>query len=181
MIQAETLDLLEWPRLCQHLSTFAATKLGAIAARHLTIPTTLDESLGLLAQTQEVYQLESRLSSGLSFEGISDIGDALERAERQGLLAGEELFAIATTLAGARNLRRVIDNQTDVPVLAELVAELRTYPELEQEIHRCIDERGKVMDRASPKLGEIREQQKQVRDRVYQMLQNILQRQSNAV
>lgn len=181
LIQAETLDLLEWPRLCQHLSTFAATKLGAIAARHLTIPTTLDESLGLLAQTQEVYQLESRLSSGLSFEGISDIGDALERAEHQGLLVGEELFAIATTLAGARNLRRVIDNQTDVPVLAELVAELRTYPELEQEIHRCIDERGKVMDRASPKLGEIREQQKQVRDRVYQMLQNILQRQSNAV
>ncbi|MBD1862143.1 endonuclease MutS2 [Trichocoleus desertorum] len=181
MIQAETLDLLEWPRLCQHLSTFAATKLGAIAARHLTIPTTLDESLGLLAQTKEVYQLESRLTSGLSFEGISDIGEALERAERQGLLTGEELFAIATTLAGARNLRRVIDNQTDVPVLTELVAELRTYPELEQEVHRCIDERGKVMDRASPKLGEIREQQKQVRDRVYQMLQNILQRQSNAV
>ena len=181
LIQSETLDLLEWPRLCQHLSTFAATKLGAIAARHLTIPTTLDESLGLLAQTQEVYQLESRLTSGLSFEGISDIGEALERAERQGLLTGEELFAIATTLSGARNLRRVIDNQTDVPVLTELVAELRTYPELEQEIHRCIDERGKVMDRASPKLGEIREQQKQVRDRVYQMLQNILQRQSNAV
>ncbi|MEP0871751.1 endonuclease MutS2 [Trichocoleus desertorum AS-A10] len=181
MIQAETLDLLEWPRLCQHLSTFAATKLGAIAARHLTIPNTLDESLGLLAQTKEVYQLESRLASGLSFEGISDIGEALERAERQGLLTGEELFAIATTLAGARNLRRVIDNQTDVPVLTELVAELRTYPELEQEIHRCIDERGKVMDRASPKLGEIREQQKQVRDRVYQMLQSILQRQSNAV
>ncbi|MBD2098784.1 endonuclease MutS2 [Trichocoleus sp. FACHB-591] len=181
MIQAETLDLLEWPRLCQHLSTFAATKLGAIAARHLTIPTTLDESLGLLAQTKEVYQLESRLTSGLSFEGISDIGEALERAERQGLLTGEELFAIATTLAGARNLRRVIDNQTDVPVLTELVTELRTYPELEQEIHRCVDERGKVMDRASPKLGEIREQQKQVRDRVYQMLQNILQRQSNAV
>ncbi|MBD2121954.1 endonuclease MutS2 [Trichocoleus sp. FACHB-262] len=181
MIQAETLDLLEWPRLCQHLSTFAATKLGAIAARHLTIPNTLDESLGLLAQTKEVYQLESRLASGLLFEGISDIGEALERAERQGLLTGEELFAIATTLAGARNLRRVIDNQTDVPVLTELVAELRTYPELEQEIHRCIDERGKVMDRASPKLGEIREQQKQVRDRVYQMLQNILQRQSNAV
>ncbi|WP_242024651.1 endonuclease MutS2 [Trichocoleus sp. FACHB-591] len=181
LIQAETLDLLEWPRLCQHLSTFAATKLGAIAARHLTIPTTLDESLGLLAQTKEVYQLESRLTSGLSFEGISDIGEALERAERQGLLTGEELFAIATTLAGARNLRRVIDNQTDVPVLTELVTELRTYPELEQEIHRCVDERGKVMDRASPKLGEIREQQKQVRDRVYQMLQNILQRQSNAV
>ncbi|NET14755.1 MAG: hypothetical protein F6K08_18920, partial [Okeania sp. SIO1H6] len=30
MIQSETLELLEWPRLCQHLATFTATKLGAI-------------------------------------------------------------------------------------------------------------------------------------------------------
>lgn len=181
MIQSEALELLEWPRLCQHLSTFAATKLGAIAARHLQIPTHIDESLALLAQTQEVYALESRLTGGLSFEGIHDIGEALERAEHQGLLSGDELSAIATTLAGARNLRRVIDNQPDVPVLADLIADLRTYPELEQEIHHCIDDRGKVTDRASPKLAGIREQQRHSRDRVYQLLQNILQRQSNAV
>jgi DNA mismatch repair protein MutS2 len=58
---------------------------------------------------------------------------------------------------------------------------LRTYPELEQEIHRCIDERGQVADRATPKLGTIRTQMRQLRDRIYQLLQGILQRQSNAV
>jgi DNA mismatch repair protein MutS2 len=105
LIQAETLALLEWPRLCQHLSTFAATKLGAIASRNLKIPATQSESQDLLAQTIEVYQLENRLSKGLSFEGIQDIGDALERAERQGILAGDELLAIATTLNGTRQLR----------------------------------------------------------------------------
>jgi DNA mismatch repair protein MutS2 len=47
----------------------------------------------------------------------------------------------------------VIDDQEDVPVLAQLVAEVRTYPELEQEIHHCIDDRGDVADRASPKLA----------------------------
>lgn len=181
MIQAETLELLEWSRLCQHLATFAATKLGATAARHLQIPAALSESLGLLAQTQEVYQIEQNLPSGLKFDGIQDIGEALERSQLQGVLTGDELLAIATTLAGARQLRRTIDSQTDLPVLTELVSELRTYPELEQEIHRCIDDRGKVADRASPKLGGIREQLRQVRDRIYQMLQRILQRQSNAV
>jgi DNA mismatch repair protein MutS2 len=108
LIQSETLELLEWHRLCQHLSTFAATKLGAIVACALPIPTTLEESKELLAQTKEVYQLESRLTPGLSFEGIQDIGDSLERAELQGILSGEELLAIATTLSGARNLRRII-------------------------------------------------------------------------
>ncbi|MEH2232167.1 MAG: endonuclease MutS2 [Nostoc sp.] len=181
MIQSETLELLEWPRLCQHLATFAATKLGATAARHLKIPDSQTQSELLLEQTKEIYQLETRLTTGLSFEGIQDIGDSLERAERSGVLAGEELLAIATTLAGARNLRRVIDNQEDLPVLTELVADLRTYPELEQEIHRCIDERAQVTDRASQKLGEIRTDLRRVRSQITQKLQNILQAKSGAV
>ncbi|TAF05456.1 MAG: endonuclease MutS2 [Nostocales cyanobacterium] len=181
MIQSETLELLEWHRLCQHLSTFAATKLGAMVARALPIPTTQAESIELLAQTKEVYQLESRLTPGLSFEGIQDIGDSLERAELQGILSGEELLAIATTLAGARNLRRLIDNQEDVPILTELVAELRTYPELEQEIHRCIDERAQVTDRASQKLGEIREDLRKLRSQITRKLQNIIQVKSGAL
>ncbi|MEH2210193.1 endonuclease MutS2 [Nostoc sp.] len=181
MIQSETLELLEWPRLCQHLATFAATKLGATAARHLKIPDSQTQSELLLEQTKEIYQLETRLTTGLSFEGIQDIGDSLERAERSGVLAGEELLAIATTLAGARNLRRVIDNQEDLPILTDLVADLRTYPELEQEIHRCIDERAQVTDRASQKLGEIRTDLRRVRSQITQKLQNILQAKSGAV
>ena len=181
MIQSETLELLEWHRLCQHLSTFAATKLGAIAARHLPIPGSQVESEQLLAQTKEVYQMESRQAVGLSFEGIQDIGDSLERAELSGILAGDELLAIATTLAGARNVRRVIDNQPDLPVLTELVADLRTYPELEQEIHRCIDERAQVTDRASQKMGEIRADLRRIRSQITQKLQNIIQAKSGAV
>ena len=172
--------MLEWSRLCQHLSTFTATKLGAIAARQLKIPTRLEEALTLQAQTREVYDLESR-SSGLNFDGIGDIGEALERAALQGSLAGRELLTIATTLAGARNLRRIIDNYPELAVLNALVQDLRTYPEIEQDIHHCIDDHGEVMDRASQKLAGIREQLRQVRDRVYSMLHSILQRKAGAV
>ena len=181
LIQAETLELLEWPRLCQHLATFAATKLGVAAALDLQIPATQAQTAELLAQTQEAYQLESRAGGALSFEGIQDIGQALQRAQLQGLLSGEELLAIATTLAGARQLRRIIDSAPDVPTLKELASQLRTYPEIEQEIHRCIDDRAQVADRATPKLAGIRVQMRQLRDRIYQILQGILQRQSNAV
>lgn len=181
LIQSETLNLLEWERLCQHLATFAATKLGAIAARRVVIPTQLAETQILLAQTQEVYELETRLPGGLRFDGIQDVGEALERAERKGMLAGEELLAIATTLAGARTLRRTIDQHDDLTVLNAIVAELRTYPELEQEIHFCLDDHGDVLDRASPKLGGIREQLRQVRNRVYGLLQSLIQRKAGAM
>jgi DNA mismatch repair protein MutS2 len=181
LIQSETLELLEWHRLCQHLSTFAATKLGARASRHLPIPDSRAESEYLVKQTKEVYELENRLTTGLSFEGIQDIGDSLERAEIQGVLTGEELLAIATTLAGTRNLRRVIDNQPDFPILNQLIADLRTYPELEQEIHRCIDDRAQVADRASQKLNDIRTDLRKLRSQITQKLQNILQVKYGAV
>jgi DNA mismatch repair protein MutS2 len=182
-IQTETLDLLEWSRLCQQVSTFAATKLGRIAAQSLVIPAHPEQSLTLLAQTREIYELELRLSNGLPFEGIQDIGEALERSSHGGLLSGEELLQIATTLNGMRQVRRVIDAQdpAQVPTLATIVSDLRTYPELEQQIHHCIDERGRVNDRASEKLTSIRENLRSQRDTIQQKLQNILHRHSNAI
>jgi DNA mismatch repair protein MutS2 len=180
-MQAETLELLEWQRLCQHLATFAATKLGAVAAVTLDIPESRDRSLELLAQTKEVCHLESKLPGGISLEGIHDIANAVLRAQKQGILLPEELWQVATTLAGARNLRRSLDSVEGCDRLQALVGDLRTYPELEQEIYHCIDEGGTVLDRASDKLGNLRSSLRQVRDRLFSSLQNIMQRHHNAL
>ncbi len=181
MIQAETLELLEWPRLCQQVATFAATKLGMIAARNLVIPKQPSVSLNLLAQTKEVYELETRLTGGLSLDGIEDFGDALERAAVQGMLSGKELHEIATTLAGMRKLRRTLDSEANIPVLQGLIADVRTYPEIEQDIYHCIDDRGDVTDRSSEKLAQVRIQLKGLREKIYKLLNGLIQRQSNAI
>ena len=179
-MQAETLELLEWNRLCQHLSTFTTTKLGAIAATKLPIPDRYDQTWELLTQTKEVYALEER-NAGLSLDGIQDITVAVLRAEKQGNLSASELWAVATTLAGARNLRRQIDNADCCPNLQILTSDLRTYPDVEQEIYRCIDEGGNVLDRASVRLGEIRDELTSVRDQIITKLQNIMQRNANSL
>jgi DNA mismatch repair protein MutS2 len=181
VIQAETLELLEWSRLCQQVATFAATKLGTIAARNLVIPTQPSVSLNLLAQTKEVYELETRLTGGLSLDGIEDFGDALERAAVQGMLSGKELHEIATTLAGMRKLRRTLDSEENIPVLQDLIADVRTYPEIEQDIYHCIDDRGDVTDRSSEKLAQVRVQIKGLREKIYKLLNSLIQRQSNAI
>jgi DNA mismatch repair protein MutS2 len=182
LITRETLDLLEWHRLCQHLSTFAATKIGAVASRQLKIPETKEESLQLLAQTTEIYNLEREFDSEWSFKGIHDIGDSLERSKIGGIIDAKELLDLATTLAGVRKLRRIIDAKTEeLPTLSELIIDLRTYPELEQDIHHCIDDQGEIADRASVKLAEVRIQIKQSRQKIYQVLQGIMQRNSGAV
>ncbi|MGL6340936.1 MAG: endonuclease MutS2, partial [Waterburya sp.] len=182
MITRETLDLLEWHRLCQHLSTFAATKLGVSAARQLKLPASQAASENLLAQTQEIYNLEQQLDSGWTFKGIKDIGASLERVKIAGMLSAKELLDVATTLAGMRYLRRLIDAKSEELVtLAELVAEVRTYPEIEKDIHHCIDDRAEITDRASPKLAEIRHETKSLRNRIYKQLQGIMQRNPTAI
>ena len=181
MIEQETLELLEWPRLCEQLATFAATKLGAIASLRLKLPDTQAESVYLLTQTQEFYQIESGLDNRFSFGGIVDIGSSLERAGLGGMLTGEELLAIATTLGGMRRLRRLIEETEGIPTLKELVSQVRTYPEIEQEIYHCIEEDGTVADRASPTLRDIRAQMKILRERIYRRLQEILQKHGASV
>jgi DNA mismatch repair protein MutS2 len=182
LIQHETLTLLEWPRLCHHLSTFAVTKLGSQAAQELVIPSRQDISEALLTQTRETYWLDQH-SQGLSFAGVRDISVSLERVQRQGMLNGQELLDIATTLNGARQMRRLIEAQAaeNLPVLQGLVADLRTYPDLEQQIHHCIDDRGEVMDRASPRLTTLRERLRHSRQDIQQRLQRIMQRQGGAL
>ncbi|MFM2313443.1 MAG: hypothetical protein RLZZ04_2719 [Cyanobacteriota bacterium] len=182
MITTETLDLLEWQRLCQNLATFAVTKLGVVAARQLKLPTTRAESEHLLAQTQEIYNLEQQLDSGWSFKGIKDVGASLERSGIGGILSAQELLDIATTLAGMRYLRRLIDaKEEELVTLSELVADVRTYPEIEQEIHHCIDDRAEITDRANPKLAGIRSEIKNLRSRIYTVLQGIMQRNPTAI
>ena len=97
---------------------------------------------------------------------------------------GEELLAIATTLKRwPANSRRAIDAQEpdDLPHPAGSGGRSANLPELEQNIHHCIDDRGDVADRASAKLGGIRSKLKTIRSSIRERLQRILQRQAGAV
>jgi len=177
----ETLELLEWHRLCKHLSTFAVTKLGKMRALDTPIPSTIEASQLLLSQTLECYRLDAVVPGGLSLEGVRDITDALKRADRQGTLSALELVKIASTLHSARQLRRTVESVEGFPLLKGMVADLRTYPELEQTIYYAIDESGTVLERASAKLAHIRQNLRTLRDQIWQSLQNLMQRKSNAL
>ena len=57
----ETLELLEWPRLCEHLSSFASTLQGRRHCCLGSLPDSLPESLVLQARTQEMASLDGLL------------------------------------------------------------------------------------------------------------------------
>jgi len=176
-IGAETLELLEWPRLAQQLASFASTRAGDRHCSTLVPPLSFGESQRLLAETTELLGLDGLTEGGLSFSGAADIGATVSLCAKGGVAPGEDLLAVATTLAAARRLRRQIEDTEVRPVCSALVAELRTLPELEQRLHFCLEEGGRVSDRASEALEAVRRQlqsgRAERRDRLQEMVRRL--------
>ncbi len=176
MIQQEALELLEWPRLGEHLAGFASTAAGRRHCRVLPLPDSVAESERLLAETTELLGLDGTLEGGLSFQGVAEIAATLQLCVKGGVAGGEALLELAATLAAARRLRRQVDAPDLRPVTSALVAELRTLPELEQRLRFCLEEGGRVADRASPALEGVRRQLLATRSERRERLQALLRR-----
>ena len=172
----ETLELLEWPRLCQHLSSFASTLQGRRHCCLGSLPDSLPESLILQARTQEMASLDGLLDGGLSFQGVGDLDVILLRCSKEGVASGEELLAVADTLGAARRLRRQIDDPELRPVCTALLVDVATLPELEQRLKFSIEEGGRIADRASSELEGLRRQWQELRSRRRDKLQDVIRR-----
>ena len=172
----ETLELLEWPRLCQQLSSFASTLQGRRHCCLGALPDSLPESLILQARTQEIASLDGLLDGGLSFQGVGDLDMTLLRCSKGGVASGEELLTVADTLSAARRLRRQIDDPELRPVCTALLADVATLPELEQRLKFAIEEGGRVADRASAALEGLRRQWQELRSRRRDKLQDVIRR-----
>ncbi|WP_216921934.1 endonuclease MutS2 [Synechococcus sp. CCAP 1479/9] len=175
-IHQDTLELLEWPRLAEHLAGFAGTAAGRRHCAGLSLPDHPAESRRLLLETTELLALDGLCEGGLSLQGAGDIAATVALCAKGGCAGGEELLALAATLATARRLRRQIEDPELRPVTTALVAELRTLPELEQRLHFCLEEGGRVADRASGPLEAVRRQLLALRGERRDRLQELVRR-----
>ena len=175
-IGAEALKLLEWPRLCSQVASFALTSSGRRFCQGLPLAATAAESQQLLGETTELLALDGLTEGGLSFQGVADLGNTVALCAKGGTAGGEALLEVATTLAAARRLRRQIDEPTLRPIATALIDSLRTFPELEQRLQFCLEEGGRVADRASPALQGLRRQLAGVRAERRERLQDLLRR-----
>ena len=99
----DTLELLEWPRLCEYLSTFASTVQGQRNCRNLQLPSELSTSELRLAETLEISLLDELIEGGLSFQGVHDLEQIILSCSKGGVASGEELLALAPTLAATNS------------------------------------------------------------------------------
>ena len=170
----ETLELLEWPLVCEHLSTFASTPMGRSAARKLDLPKSISQSISLQAETIEMSLLDDLIEGGVSFRGVQDLRPTLIRCKKGGVSYGEELLAVAETLGSARRIRRQINDPDLRPFCTNLIQQLVTLPELEHCLKSALEEGGRVTNNASSLLFRLRQQRELLRENRRGILQELL-------
>ncbi|HBP53576.1 MAG TPA: endonuclease MutS2, partial [Synechococcus sp. UBA8638] len=175
-IQAEALELLGWPELCQHLAGFASTTMGRQTLLRLSLPGDLSLSQRLQQETRELLERDQQLEGGLDFRGVVDLNPLVGRCCKGGIATGEALLGVATTMAAVRKLRRQINDPRQQPVTTACLARLQSLQQLERRLNHCLEEGGHVADRASGALAAVRRQLGELRLALRQQLHALLRR-----
>ncbi|QMV43464.1 endonuclease MutS2 [Cohnella cholangitidis] len=154
----KALHTLEYDKIIHRLTGLTSTSLGREEAEKLSPSRELPIVERRLAATDEAVRAVM-LKGTPPFGGITDIRASLYRAKLQGILQPPELMEVAQFIMGSRRLSRFISSageETELPLLSDLCEPLTDFKALEDEIRRCVDEQGEVLDSASPELASVR-------------------------
>ena len=187
----KALKTLEYDKIINQLTEYAASPLGKELCRSLTPSSDLEEIRTWQAQTTDAVT-RIRFKGTTSFSGVRDIGDSLKRLEIGSSLGIHELLAISSNLTAAarakaygrhepqgdtRNGANIPDSDgpdDDYDSLESLFAGLEPLTPLNNEIKRCILSEDEIADDASPGLSHVRRSMKVAADRIHTQLNSIL-------
>lgn len=163
MTDAQTLEILEFPKIRQRVKEYCSFAGGA------ALIDALEPSGSYLVIQQELERTKDALDITVAFGpmpflGIREIRPALALAKRGGIIGISDLQSIAQHDAGVKAVLRFMEKagKKDGPV-SDLVSSLSEVPAVSREISRCITAEGTISDHASSELGRIRRKMRESR------------------
>ena len=163
-VSQKTLDRLEWPEVVERLRRLARTPRGRARceADDSLFEEELTEARLRLAETSEARAILE--ADGVPpLDGVRDQARVLGRLRKGGILTGEELLGLRSTLGAIRETSRILLGRAEqAPLLAGSAEHLRDHSELEAEIDAALEADGEVRDSASPDLAAARFESRQI-------------------
>lgn len=167
---------LEWDRVLEALASRCAFALGRDLARRLPFEPTREDVVIALAEAKEATDL-FYAGEPLPLGDVPDVGEGVARLRVGGVLGGPELRDLGRMLAAARSLRRFLAQKRERA--SRLFARCATDPTLDalaDEITGSFDADGSLADHASPRLKELRSEQRAARARMKSRLEELMRR-----
>ena len=151
----KSIRVLELPRLLEMLEHHAVSAEAKARARRLTPSDDFGEVNRLLDETDAARKM-IMLRGSPAFGGVRDVGEALSRAERGGMLNTRELLDIAGLLTNVRRVQDYYKEDEEGTVIDKLFLSLHPNRFLEEKIKRAIPDEDTIADAASTELADIR-------------------------
>ena len=171
------LQILDYPKIKEMIIKHASSDLGKRQIQEVTPTAYFEEVKKRLAETQEGMDL-LRVKGEVPLEGISDIEPFLQRAKIGGTLSSEELLAIANTIRAGRLLKnwlqQVNERTAELVRLRKMIDQIVGLRDVQEQIMKCIDEQGRVLDQASHTLSMIRRDLQALREQIQRTLHDLM-------
>ena len=170
----KSLQTLEFDKVLAKLAEYTSFSAGYELALAILPTTDLREARRQQAETAEavlLFQGDTNITIG----GTRDVRRVADNALRGFTLPAEDFMQVKGTLIASRTLKRnLLKEPTRHPHLAELAELIEECPGLVDTITTTIDDRGDVLDSASPKLGKLRQQLRVQYGRLQEKLRSLV-------
>ncbi len=175
-----TLRVLEFDKIRDRLAAHTSFSLGRELAVALLPTDDIRQAQEWQAETREARRLLEE-KSDVHLGGVHDLRERVEQAVRGATLLPTDLLDIRSTLVRGRTLYRALTRLAEqFPHVADVAARISAPSELIDEIGRCVDERGEVLDSASDALARIRRTLREAHASLMERLQRIVASSVNA-
>ena len=172
----KALKTLEYNKIIDRLTEFAASALAKEMCRNLQPSTDLYEIQTLQKETSDalsrIYQ-----KGAVSFRGVRDIRGSIKRLEIGAIIGINELLSICSLLEVCSKVKAYSRNDRDPDFedsLEAMFQALQPLTPVSSEIRRCIASEEELNDDASPALFKIRRSMRQINDKVHAQLQTMV-------
>jgi DNA mismatch repair protein MutS2 len=174
MMDAHSLELLEFNKVRELLAGYAACSLGKELARQLEPKQNAETIRQELTVVSEMVQAIGEAQTP-PFGGLHDIRLIVRRAAIGAMLTAEQLLEVADTLSCTGNMFRYRMRLSEqFQRLIALLSPIEDLGPVAKTIAGCIDSRGHVLDMASRELALVRQQLAEVDERVQNQIKRLL-------
>ncbi|GCL69158.1 endonuclease MutS2 [Veillonella tobetsuensis] len=176
MFNEDVLDFIKIKEELAHHCGSTIAKEMALALAPMTDRKQIQEALDETSEALRSWQTEIEQPLG----GTRDIRESCKKSRKDFVLTREAIWDVYITIGAYKRMTKFFRTKyMEYPLLSLWMQDMPNMDRIEQRLKRVFDDKGELLDTASPKLASLRNTISKTRDRIKHDIQSILHDKDN--
>ena len=176
MFNEDVLDFIKIKEELAHHCGSTIAKEMALALAPMTERKQIQEALDETLEALRSWQTEIEQPLG----GTRDIRESCKKSRKDFVLTREAIWDVYITIGAYKRMAKFFRTKyMEYPLLSLWMQDMPNMDRVEQRLKRVFDDKGELLDTASPKLASLRNTISKTRDRIKHDIQSILHDKDN--